>query len=115
MLCTCVCSRNASGPRQGQNVHPGLGSERPVMPGGGGGAVPINAPAAGSGQAPQGAPQHSQMSQSMPNAHGNPHNQGPHSHAPPMHPAMAARTASKDEEDTMRNLRKTFAGIFGDM
>ena len=55
------------------------------------------------------------MLQSMPNAHGNPHNQPPHPHAPPMHPSMAARTASRDEEDTMKNLRKTFAGIFGDM
>ena len=37
------------------------------------------------------------------------------SHAAPVHPAMATRSASRDEEDTMKNLRKTFAGIFGDM
>lgn len=130
MFGVCACCRNASGSRaQGQSTNAGLGSERPVMPGGGGGAVPINTPAAaGSAHPPQGAPHPSQMSQSMPNAHSNPHNQAPHHphsqpphphnqgpHAPPMHPAMAARTASKDEEDTMRNLRKTFAGIFGDM
>ena len=30
-------------------------------------------------------------------------------------PRQMSRGQSKDEEDTMRNLRKTFAGIFGDM
>lgn len=30
-------------------------------------------------------------------------------------PPGLTRGASKDEEDTMKNLRKTFAGIFGDM
>ncbi|XP_059152676.1 synapsin-like, partial [Physella acuta] len=30
-------------------------------------------------------------------------------------PPGLARMGSKDEEDTMKNLRKTFAGIFGDM
>ncbi|GAB6020207.1 hypothetical protein CHUAL_002928 [Chamberlinius hualienensis] len=39
---------------------------------------------------------------------------------PPSHPGQPARTNSQtgekeDPEDTMRNLRKTFAGIFGDM
>ncbi|KAK7102040.1 hypothetical protein V1264_020329 [Littorina saxatilis] len=105
---------NATGPRA---QHPGMGSERPVMPG----SNPINIPSshsAGPPHAPGPGHPSQQMSQSMPNAHGgnpqhNPAHGGPH--APPMHPAMAARTASKDEEDTMKNLRKTFAGIFGDM
>ncbi|BFZ10584.1 hypothetical protein BsWGS_13623 [Bradybaena similaris] len=35
--------------------------------------------------------------------------------APTTGPQGLPRTASKDEEDTMKNLRKTFAGIFGDM
>lgn len=30
-------------------------------------------------------------------------------------PRQMSRGQSKDEEDTMKNLRKTFAGIFGDM
>lgn len=87
-----------------------MGSERPVLPG----AVPGAAPTpptgfgatANSGPPPpnQGAPM------ATPDASMN-----AHPRVPPMHPAMAARTASKDEEDTMRNLRKTFAGIFGDM
>ena len=52
--------------------------------------------------------------------------QGPaHMNNPPPQPGQGAppgmqqggqqRPHSKDEEDTMRNLRKTFAGIFGDM
>ncbi|XP_076469042.1 synapsin-like isoform X2 [Babylonia areolata] len=100
---------NATGPpRQGPvGPNPALGSERPVMPGG---SAPINLPP-GQGAAPQGHPP--AMSQSTPNSQPNP--PAPQPHAPPMHPAMAARTASRDEEDTMKNLRKTFAGIFGDM
>lgn len=50
-------------------------------------------------------------------------NQPPHLSNPPPQPFPVpgtgphgmTRMASKDEEDTMKNLRKTFAGIFGDM
>jgi len=42
---------------------------------------------------------------------------GPHHQQPPPQQGQrqVPRGQSKDEEDTMRNLRKTFAGIFGDM
>ncbi|XP_076448572.1 synapsin-like [Babylonia areolata] len=102
-------SMNATGPGRQGHSHNSMASERPVMPGGG---VTSNPGGHGGGH-PQGHPPG--MSQSMHNAHSNPHPQPPHTHAPPMHPSMAARTASRDEEDTMKNLRKTFAGIFGDM
>ncbi|PVD24729.1 hypothetical protein C0Q70_15214 [Pomacea canaliculata] len=107
---------NATSPRPAQGQNPGMGSERPVLPG----AVPVSLPMGHGGggggghpgghggqQLPNQQQQHQQqLQQQMSNAH---------PHGPPMHPAMAARTASKDEEDTMKNLRKTFAGIFGDM
>lgn len=35
--------------------------------------------------------------------------------APTGVPPQLQKRMSTDEEDTMRNLRKTFAGIFGDM
>ncbi|KAL8593454.1 hypothetical protein ACOMHN_037288 [Nucella lapillus] len=100
--------QNATGPRQSSNPN-----ERPVMPGG---SMPISIPAQSAGAAGNAAP-HGQghpMSQSMPNPNAQPHPKNPNA-PPPMHPAMAARTTSRDEEDTMKNLRKTFAGIFGDM
>lgn len=41
---------------------------------------------------------------------------GPPPHPPPPQAQrQLSKGQSKDEEDTMRNLRKTFAGIFGDM
>lgn len=46
-----------------------------------------------------------------------PHPPMPHTGPPPMQPGVPPPLNRKEsqEEDTMKNLRKTFAGIFGDM
>ncbi|GFO43590.1 synapsin [Plakobranchus ocellatus] len=65
----------------------------------------------GMGRGPQGGPVPS----------GNASTPGSHMNNPPPQPFPTpnqgglSRGSSRDEEDTMKNLRKTFAGIFGDM
>ncbi|RUS79492.1 hypothetical protein EGW08_012760 [Elysia chlorotica] len=73
----------------------GAGMGRPPQGGGGGGPHP------GSSSSTSGQPSH--MNNPPPQPFPTPNQGG------------LSRGASKDEEDTMKNLRKTFAGIFGDM
>ncbi|XP_055882489.1 synapsin-like isoform X3 [Biomphalaria glabrata] len=72
---------------------------------------------------PQNRPADGLLQQSPNQSRGPPGHQPSHMSNPPPQPFPApnaappglARMGSRDEEDTMKNLRKTFAGIFGDM